>query len=119
MRISDWSSDVCSSDLFQKKSKYHDAKATQEQPRWFLVDVGFVRKLDAPIPLQTIRDNADALGEDFALTRKGSRLSVLPVTAAQWRLLLALEGKEQQRAEERRVGKECVSTCRSRCSPYN
>src|SRR3546814_4376919 len=25
---------------FQKKSKYHDAKATQEQPRWFLVDVG-------------------------------------------------------------------------------
>src|SRR3546814_1943026 len=89
MRISDWSSDVCSSDLFQKKSKYHDAKATQEQPRWFLVDVGFVRKLDAPIPLQTIRDNADALGEDFALTRKGSRLSVLPVTAAQWKLLLA------------------------------
>lgn len=80
---------------FQKKSKYHDAKATQEQPRWFLVDVGFVRKLDAPIPLQTIRDHADALGEDFALTRKGSRLSVMPVTAAQWKRLLALEGRQQ------------------------
>ena len=76
---------------FQKKSKYHDPKATQEQPRWFLVDVGFVRKLDAPISLDTIRNHADALGEDFALIRKGTRLSVLPVTAAQWKHLLSLE----------------------------
>src|SRR3546814_19795807 len=124
MRISDLSSDVCSSDLygtaevastaypdptqFQKKSKYHDAKATQEQPRWFLVDVGFVRQLDAPIPLQTIRDNAVALREDLALTRQGSRLQVLSVTEAQWKLLLAAERKEQQRAEERSGGNECV-----------
>ena len=34
---------------------------------------------------------ADALGEDFALIRKGNRLSVLPVTAAQWKTLLSLE----------------------------
>src|SRR3546814_19053095 len=81
---------------FQKKSKYPDAKATQEQPRWFLVDVGFVRKLDAPIPMQTIREAADAMGADVAVTRKGSRLSVLPVTAAQWTRLRALEGTEQQ-----------------------
>ncbi|MGN7726240.1 EVE domain-containing protein [Luteimonas sp. 22616] len=75
---------------FQKKSKYYDAKATQEQPRWFLVDVGFVRTLDTPIPLDTIRAHADVLGDDFALIRKGTRLSVLPVTAAQWKALLAL-----------------------------
>jgi predicted RNA-binding protein with PUA-like domain len=76
---------------FEKKSKYFDPKATREQPRWDLVDVGFVRKLARPIPLEEIRGHAAALGEDFALIRKGTRLSVLPVTAAQWKLLLSLE----------------------------
>lgn len=75
---------------FQKKSKYHDDKATVEEPRWFLVDVRFVRKLEVPIALETIRMHGEALGEDFALIRKGSRLSVLPVTAAQWKILLSL-----------------------------
>jgi predicted RNA-binding protein with PUA-like domain len=50
-----------------------------------------VRKLDAPISLDAIRDQADVLGEDFALIRKGTRLSVLPVTAAQWKRLLSME----------------------------
>ncbi len=76
---------------FQKKSKYFDEKARPEEPRWFLVDVKFVRKLKAPVALEEIRQHADALGEDFALIRKGARLSVLPVTAAQWKLLLSLE----------------------------
>ncbi len=76
---------------FQKKSKYFDPKATQEQPRWELVDVGYVRTLKRTLPLSEIREHADTLGEDFALIRKGSRLSVLPVTAAQWKLLLSLE----------------------------
>ena len=76
---------------FQKKSKYYDAKSTPEQPRWDLVDVKFVRKLKRGIPLDEIRQHADALGEDFALIRRGTRLSVLPVTAAQWKLLLSLE----------------------------
>ena len=76
---------------FQKKSKYFDEKSTQEQPRWDLVDVKFVRKLKRGIPLDEIRGHAEALGEDFALIRRGTRLSVLPVTAAQWKLLLSLE----------------------------
>jgi len=76
---------------FKKKSKYFDEKATQEQPRWDLVDVKFVRKLGRGIALDEIRAHSEALGEEFALIRKGSRLSVLPVTAAQWKLLLALE----------------------------
>lgn len=76
---------------FQKKSKYFDPKATQEQPRWDLVDVGYVRTLKRTLPLSEIREHTDVLGEDFALIRKGSRLSVLPVTIAQWKLLLSLE----------------------------
>ena len=78
---------------FEKKSKYFDPKATQEEPRWFLVDVGFVRRLRAPVSLATIRTRSEQLGEDFALIRKGARLSVLPVSASQWKTLLALEGK--------------------------
>ena len=78
---------------FKKTSKYFDEKATHETPRWFLVDVGFVRKLAAPVPLSEIREHGEALGEEFALIRKGARLSVLPVTAAQWKLLLSLEKK--------------------------
>ena len=76
---------------FQKKSRYFDEKATQEQPRWDLVDVKFVRKLRTGIALDRIREHSDALGEDFALIRRGTRLSVLPVSAAQWKLLLSLE----------------------------
>ena len=76
---------------FDRKSKYYDEKATRETPRWDLVDVTFVRKLRGGIALDTIRGHAEALGEDFALIRKGTRLSVLPVTAAQWKLLLSLE----------------------------
>ena len=76
---------------FQRKSKYFDAKATAEQPRWDLVDIRYVRHLERPLELDEIRRHADALGEEFALIRKGSRLSVLPVTAAQWKLLLSLE----------------------------
>jgi predicted RNA-binding protein with PUA-like domain len=76
---------------FDKKSDYHDPKATREQPRWELVDVTFERKLKRTIPLEEIRQHTDELGEGFALTQRGSRLSVLPVTAAQWKLLLSLE----------------------------
>ena len=76
---------------FDERSHYFDPKATREQPRWFLVDVAFGRKLDRLIPLADIRRHTDALGEGFALTARGSRLSVFPVTAAQWKLLLSLE----------------------------
>jgi predicted RNA-binding protein with PUA-like domain len=76
---------------FDPSSKYYDEKATREQPRWDLVDVRYDRHLRRPLPLDGIRAHADALGEDFALIRKGSRLSVLPVTAAQWKLLLSME----------------------------
>lgn len=75
---------------FDPKSNYHDPKSTRETPRWSLVDVRFVRKLEQPVTLATIREHAESLGEDFALIRKGTRLSVLPVTAAQWKTLLSL-----------------------------
>jgi predicted RNA-binding protein with PUA-like domain len=78
---------------FDKKSKYFDEKSKREEPRWDLVDVRYVRTLKHAITLDAIRAQADTLGEDFALIRKGNRLSVLPVTAAQWKVLLAMEDR--------------------------
>ena len=77
---------------FERKSDYFDAASKREEPRWDLVDVGFKRKLSRTITLDEIREQADRLG-DFALIRRGNRLSVLPVTATQWKLILGLEMK--------------------------
>lgn len=76
---------------FDPKSDYHDPKSTREEPRWLLVDVAFERKLKRTISLDEIKARAEQLGEDFALIRRGNRLSVLPVSAAQWKVLLAME----------------------------
>lgn len=75
---------------FERKSDYFDAKSTREEPRWDLVDVAFERKLSRTITLDEIKQQADHLG-DFALIRRGNRLSVLPVTTTQWKRILALE----------------------------
>ena len=76
---------------YDPASKYFDGKSTEETPRWYLVDVAYRRHLKRPLPLSEIREHREQLGEEFALTRTGSRLSVMPVTAAQWKLLLSLE----------------------------
>ncbi|MCC4619416.1 EVE domain-containing protein [Xanthomonas cassavae CFBP 4642] len=76
---------------FDPTSDYHDPKASREDPRWMLVDVAFERKLKRTISLDEIKQHADALGEGFPLIARGNRLSILPVTAAQWKLLLAME----------------------------
>ena len=76
---------------FDPRSDYYDPKSTRENPRWLLVDVKFERKLKRTIALEEIKQQAEALGEGFALIARGNRLSILPVTAAQWKVLLAME----------------------------
>lgn len=76
---------------FDPTSDYFDAKSSHEEPRWSLVDVAHERTLKRTISLEVIKQHADALGDGFALTQRGSRLSVLPVTSAQWKLLISLE----------------------------
>ena len=76
---------------FEPTSDYFDPKSTREQPRWHLVDIAFERKLERTIALDEIKQHAAQLGEDFALIRRGNRLSVFPVSSAQWKHLLSLE----------------------------
>ena len=78
---------------FDSNNKYFDAKSQPEKPRWELVDVSFVRKLKRYISLEEIKQHADQL-EDFALVRKGNRLSIMPVDKAHWDFLLSLEKRK-------------------------
>ena len=77
---------------FDPESDYWDPKATPEKPRWFLVDVSFVRTFKRVLSLETLKANAEILG-DFVLLNRGTRLSVLPVSKAQWQTILKLEPK--------------------------
>src|SRR3546814_20841413 len=107
MRISDWSSDVCSSDLTCRAGAVRalaiDAARGLEQPR--------VAKVGEGIQVG-VGDRPDAA-------------AVAAVTAVRTTERHVLEAQEANaavaalRSDARRVGKECVSTCRSRCSPYH
>ncbi len=74
---------------FDKKSKYFDAKSKKEDPRWILVDVEFVRKLERNITLAEIKEQRSL--DDMILTRKGNRLSIMPVSGKHWNKILSLE----------------------------
>src|SRR3546814_8500911 len=88
MRISDWSSDVCSSDL----------PLLFDKPLVCQHERGDRQRLD-PRPLGKVGDH---------LVLKGKPHDHTPFSL-----------RDTRRSEERRVGKECVSTCRSRWSPYD
>ena len=74
---------------FDPDSRYHDPKSSQDDPRWILVDVEFVRKLERTITLSEIKAHPGL--DDMILTRRGNRLSVMPVSPEHWRLILSLE----------------------------
>lgn len=75
---------------FDPQSDYFDPGSKPDSPRWLLREVGFKRVLTRTIALDELKRHAEALG-DFALLRRGNRLSILPVSAAQWRYILDLE----------------------------
>jgi predicted RNA-binding protein with PUA-like domain len=74
---------------FDPESKYYDPKSNPAEPRWLMVDVRYKRKLKRTITLQELK--ACPQLEEFALVRRGNRLSVMPVTEAQWQFILGLE----------------------------
>jgi predicted RNA-binding protein with PUA-like domain len=74
---------------FDPEDKHYDPKSDPQSPRWFLVDVKFVRKLKRLIPLSELKSKR-AL-ENLALVRRGNRLSIMPVTKKQWDFILGLE----------------------------
>ena len=71
------------------KSPHYDPKSTPAQPRWYMVDVRFARKLRRCITLQELKTHP--VLTDLALLKRGNRLSIMPVTPDQWHFVLGLE----------------------------
>ena len=76
---------------FDPDAKYYDPKSDPDNPRWLLVDLRYVRHLIRAISLAELREHADGPLADLPLVRRGNRLSVMPVTDAQWAFILGLE----------------------------
>ena len=74
---------------FDPEHKHFDPSSKPENPRWFMVDVQFVRKLKRTIALAELKDRQEL--EGLALVRRGNRLSVMPVEDTLWHFILSLE----------------------------
>src|SRR3546814_12596603 len=99
MRISDWSSDVCSSDL-----------AALVSPRPVGARQRLILVLDGQYAVAD-RESVEGQRHDAARAFVRHHLEVIGFAANH-------HAERDIRSEERRVGKECVSTCRSRWSQY-
>jgi predicted RNA-binding protein with PUA-like domain len=75
---------------FDRRSRGYDPESNREEPRWYAVDLKADREFTAPVTLNAMR--AEPALRDMTLLRRGSRLSVMPVTAAEWRAILRLGG---------------------------
>src|SRR3546814_15614876 len=102
MRISDWSSDVCSSDLAARQRKTGQLKKTAASKR-------------AALPRQI--EYTKAFHKDWERLSRSGRYEMNRLKEAMLLLVANDAPLGPERSEERRVGKECVSTCRSRWSP--
>lgn len=76
---------------FDAKGKYHDAKSTRENPRWFNVDVKLVEKTRL-VTLAEMRAQPALAG--MITLQRGNRLSITPVTAEEWKSVVKLAAKK-------------------------
>ncbi len=72
---------------FDRKSPYHDPGSDPANPRWYQVEVRLLKKFARPVTLDMLREHAGGALKDLVVLRRGNRLSVMPVTAAEWRFI--------------------------------
>ena len=76
---------------FDKSHKYYDPKSTKENPRWFMVDVQPIKKLNKIVTLEEIKNNTNL--KDMVLVNR-SRLSIQPVTKQQWEVIINMSSSQ-------------------------
>jgi len=84
---------------FDSKSDHHDPKSDPANPTWYQVSIKAVKAIDPPLGLPRLREIPELAGME--LLRKGSRLSVQPVSESEWEAIMALAG---QRPKKRSTG---------------
>jgi predicted RNA-binding protein with PUA-like domain len=75
---------------FDPTSEYYDPKSPKDNPRWVLRDMEFVEKFKRTISLPELRETPGL--EEMQVTRRGQRLSVMPVTEGEWQIVNSLPG---------------------------
>lgn len=75
---------------FDKTHHHYDPASPRSAPRWDMVDIRYRQTFKASLPLDQLRQEPRL--KDMVLLRKGSRLSVQPVTEAEWAVVLKLAG---------------------------
>ncbi len=73
---------------WKKGHAYFDAASTPDSPVWYTVDVAFVERFPGIVSLETLKKTKGL--EDMMVVRKGSRLSVQPVTKAEYDIVVRL-----------------------------
>src|SRR3546814_19672723 len=121
MRISDWSSDVCSSDLVFIHRELPVVPGVRSAET--VTNVAGYHTLSSEVGKIAAEAGVKALALTHFVPPAADRAALLAEVAADFAgpLVLAedLLRIDLARSEERRVGKECASTCRSRWSPYH
>jgi predicted RNA-binding protein with PUA-like domain len=72
----------------KKGNHYFDPKATAGNPIWYMVDIGFVETFPHIVPLETLKSTPGL--EEMVVTKKGSRLSIQPVTKSEFDIVVKL-----------------------------
>ena len=72
---------------FDRRSKYYDAGSDRANPRWYQVEVRLLKKFARPVTLEMLREHAGGALRNLAVLRRGNRLSVMPVSAEDWRFI--------------------------------
>jgi predicted RNA-binding protein with PUA-like domain len=76
---------------FDRKHHHYDPDSDAAEPRWFMVDVQLERRLARVITLEELRKHATKELKNMVLLRKGNRLSITPMEAAEWKFVVSLE----------------------------
>lgn len=77
---------------FNPDEKYYDPKSDPDNPRWLMVDVRYLRHFHRVVSLQELK--AEPALSQMRLVQRGNRLSVMPVTEAEWHHILEMEKRD-------------------------
>jgi len=75
---------------FDRKHAHYDPESDPKAPRWYMVDVRLEQRFSRVISLDELRRYADGKLRDLLILKRGNRLSITPVSAAEWRFICSL-----------------------------